>query len=465
MDQDQVDYHDGASILRAPLPRVLTRDGYRTTSSAWHQTYYLAKMGVWDIKKDVRHWTSSKHLKPGHLSVHAQSVLQHEGYVGYEHYLCGDEPSICGRYGQNALGPTSAVAFHNGVKFRFGDYKVCEESKHWKNRNHIPDFVGVSCPAANREELEALPKDEKPSMVLVGEAKTAWKHNLHEHWRAYREDRDDDEDLRHAFGQIASYMYQFKMRYGFLTTYDYTIFLKQVLWEGKEPRLYFTPPIEASSSPEASKDAVSIRQCFYYLLSTIKQNGDHIIENTILLEKWVGPRSGTRSNDPVTPMTQNTILQMTPTGMTPLPASSPLQLHREGLGFKATILFLQEHVRGFDTDERSVTINGKLIKVVIDGDDTSDSGDDDSTGCSNSQQGLPKRGFGYPILEEGEQARKKLTVSFAIPHGEDRRRTGLLGEIRPRRGVVTSELPPDTLQSPSPVPRAVPERGALAIPY
>ncbi|KAN0083694.1 hypothetical protein V8E54_002782, partial [Elaphomyces granulatus] len=56
--------------------------------------------------------------------------------------------------------------------------------------------------------------------LIVGEVKTWWVHDLKEEWRSGME-------LRHALGQIANYMFHGRVRYGFLTTYRNTIFLKQ----------------------------------------------------------------------------------------------------------------------------------------------------------------------------------------------------------------------------------------------
>lgn len=156
-------------------------------------------MASWDIKKDVEKWTASARLNSKNLSVRAESVLQHDGCLDHEHFLCGDEQSVCGRYGQNALGPVSAVAIQNSIMYRFGDYKVCHESK--RNKTDIPDFVGVYCPAKNLEELQDLPKGEKPAMVLVGEAKTPWKHDLYAAWNQYKTNANNDEEIRHAFGK------------------------------------------------------------------------------------------------------------------------------------------------------------------------------------------------------------------------------------------------------------------------
>lgn len=102
-------------------------------------------------------------------------------------------------------------------------------------------------------------------------------------------------------GQIASYMHRFKMRYGFLTTYDLTIFVQQRIPEGgTESVLYVTEPINFSSSPDLPEGTISVRQYLYYLLAVTKENGSFTAENSIEHDDWVAVRSVDVSQSPKT---------------------------------------------------------------------------------------------------------------------------------------------------------------------
>ncbi|KAF3480056.1 uncharacterized protein GIQ15_05403 [Arthroderma uncinatum] len=363
---EKVSYFDGASILRDPLPELLIREGFQTMSSAWHDIYYLGELRPWHMMKEAKAWTASNLLKKQPLSVNVESIMKYAGYIHHEHYLCGDEQSICGRFAQNALGPASAVAIHNGINFRFGDHKVCIESQNPGNKRHIPDHVAVDCSARTPDELEMLLTE--PNMAVVGEAKTPWKHDLCEYVSRYK--KGQDTHLRRALGQIASYMYRYQMRYGFLTTYNDTIFLQQDRGSDGKSRLLFSPPINAFSSPNNDDDNVSVRQCLYYILSVINQTNQREMENTFKEEDWTGPLYKLPSYGELTPVTKMTkpsheALQMTPMGMQPLQSSAPLALVKNGLAFEATISFQARHIHEQKRGEKLVEINGKSIEVII----------------------------------------------------------------------------------------------------
>ncbi|KAM5471888.1 hypothetical protein MauCBS54593_003294 [Microsporum audouinii] len=396
---DQLSLRNSHSILAEPLPDLLTQEGYRTSSSAWHSEHYLGRIRLWDLKKEVRRWTASKYLKRDTLSADLDSLSEQPGYIHKEHYLCGDEQSVCGRFAQNALGPVSAVAFHHGHHYRFGDYKVCLESQKPGNERYVPDHVAVKCSAANTEELRTLSGDFKPEMVLVGEAKTPWKHRLGRYIESFEEKHDTQ--LRQALGQIASYMHRFQMRYGFLTTYDETIFIQQFIQQypnGKEEsELYISRAIKATSS--GNDGDVSVRQCLYYLLAVISNTGEYTIENSFQYSEWVGPKAAVGEADisTMTPLAHrirapSPVLQLTPRGKESIPNTGPLLMKYDS-GFMLTLYFKKEHVRedilgnGF-----YVEICGQKLSVTIyNGDDRGAGGGSGSSPPHDRPQGDKKR--------------------------------------------------------------------------
>ncbi|QQK42155.1 phosphoglycerate mutase family protein [Penicillium digitatum] len=63
---------------------------------------------------------------------------------------------------------------------------------------------------------------------VLGEAKVPWiaEHCLDNLVDEF-ENGDTEQTLRHALGQIARYMLETRLKYGFLTTYEQTIFLRK----------------------------------------------------------------------------------------------------------------------------------------------------------------------------------------------------------------------------------------------
>ncbi|KAL4916567.1 hypothetical protein BDW62DRAFT_103431 [Aspergillus aurantiobrunneus] len=120
----------GADIFRFPLPELLTREGYQTTSSALHNLQYHGPLGDWQIEEEAHNIVFASHLKKNLLSVHMSGISNHQFSINNEHHLCGDEQSVCGRFVQNALGPATAVAFADGIYTRFGDFNVSAGSPH-----------------------------------------------------------------------------------------------------------------------------------------------------------------------------------------------------------------------------------------------------------------------------------------------------------------------------------------------
>ncbi|KAM5442289.1 hypothetical protein MferCBS31731_002664 [Microsporum ferrugineum] len=361
---------DGASILADPLPNILSQNDPERTDTAFRGSYYQQEIKIWNIKEETRTWTSPKYLKEKPILVGIDSSSEQPSYAYHDYYLCGDEQSVCGNFAQHALGPASAVALHNGINYRFGDYKACLESQNSDKDYFIPDHVAVAYPAESIEELHVLPENSKPRMVLVGEEMTSGNHFL----GCYVQDYEDGDQisLRLALGQIAFYMHRFQMRYGFLTTYDETIFLKQVIEEGVS-QLHVSQPIKATSSGSNESD-VSVRQCLYYLLSVINQTGGYNIENTFTMHAWVNWRPTAECDDDSTtiPITHhirppNPVSQMAPVNANSFSPTDPLVLVKNGSGYQVDLFFGMEDVReDLMGNGMYVEICGEKVYVTID---------------------------------------------------------------------------------------------------
>lgn len=77
-------------------------------------------------------------------------------------------------------------------------------------------------------------------------------------------------------GQIAYYMQQADLKYGFLTNYENTFFIKQEL-VGEAVYLFCSPPIAHDEC--ASESTVSVRQCLLYLLMEVKDRKAYHFHN------------------------------------------------------------------------------------------------------------------------------------------------------------------------------------------
>ncbi|PGH30329.1 hypothetical protein GX50_06887 [[Emmonsia] crescens] len=427
--------HTPYNILQNPLPLLLSRPSYRTNSSALHNSHYARTLVDWNISEDVKNVTAKQHLCSDPLDASVACVLGNPYHLKSEHYLCGDEQSVCGRFSQNALQPSTAVALQQGIKMRFGDHKVCQENKEVKNRGYIPDFVGVACPAQDFTALQKLTlknPEHQPKMRIVGEAKTAWKHDLKLFYHFYKD--EDDKPIRHALGQIATYMHQFEIRYGFLTTYDHTIFIMQEHL-GSEPVLCITKPIPAQH--DMNSNSLSVRQYLYYLLHCTQKSNSFKFKNSFPIEEWVieNPENIAQMKDPNTPITKhpsprNEFYQMTPTGRTEMSDSAPLQLHMwfSKKVYRAVLQFPSQQIHKMGSDPY-VTISGKEIQVEIIDDSGDEEGEDDDNDDSTTDSGTGQQ------LQDG-RAPRKPSQRHGYPGPQEKSRQYLYDKLK--RGVSRS---------------------------
>lgn len=101
--------------------------------------------------------------------------------------------------------------------------------------------------------------DGNHQLKVVGELKVPWirEHNIRKSY--YRR-----VDLRKIFAQPIHYMQALGCVYGFLSNYDETIFLRQIVDKQGVWRIKYSPVIPASIAYKSSDvdPVVSVRQCF-----------------------------------------------------------------------------------------------------------------------------------------------------------------------------------------------------------
>lgn len=117
---------------------------------------------------------------------------------------------------------------------------------------------------------DVILKDSNHTLKLVGELKTPWVGE-HQIKRRIANDRL----LREILAQPIMYMKDLGCMYGFLATYDETIFLRQVVDNNGVWRSEYSPVILSSTTYDrrmTTSPVVSVKQCFFYVgLNTLNQ--------------------------------------------------------------------------------------------------------------------------------------------------------------------------------------------------
>lgn len=106
-------------------------------------------------------------------------------------------------------------------------------------------------------------KDNNHALKVVGELKVPWITEHHIQPRLTR-----DRLLRKILAQPIKYMQDLGCMYGFLSTYEETIFLRQVIDNNGVWRIEYSPVILSSTTydrPETQPPIVSVKQCFFYV--------------------------------------------------------------------------------------------------------------------------------------------------------------------------------------------------------
>jgi hypothetical protein len=123
-------------------------------------------------------------------------------------------------------------------------------------------------------------KDDNHVLKVAGELKVPWIH------KPYLADKyDDDFQLREILAQPIWYMQELGCVYGFLSNYEETIFLRQLVDNQGTWRIEYSPVIQSSTAydRDANPPVVSARQCFFYVgLDALTQG---VVNNTT--RNWV----------------------------------------------------------------------------------------------------------------------------------------------------------------------------------
>ncbi|KAJ5431532.1 Alkaline phosphatase-like alpha/beta/alpha [Penicillium cf. griseofulvum] len=202
--------HSAASLFLEPLPN-LDISSRRTTRHALHQIYFVGALQPWaNFEADVANTYNSQAWSPRAL---ASSLTSNSlaGSVHEEQVFVSDERSIQGRLDGRAGTVLGAVFRAQNQDLKPGSFKGAQLP--YQGYLKAPDFVLMTSACVAK---------------VLGEAKVPWiaEHRLDNLVDEF-ENGDAEQTLRHALGQVARYMLDTRLKYGFLTTYEQTIFLRK----------------------------------------------------------------------------------------------------------------------------------------------------------------------------------------------------------------------------------------------
>jgi hypothetical protein len=166
----------------------------------------------------------------------------------HEHFEVGDESGVQSRFTQHYAEELSRIFEAQQLDMNFSDFKC------------------LGLPYVNTPDV--VLKSTQGELKIVGEIKVPW---IKAHKPSLACTRDPV--LRHLLAQPIQYMQHLRCAYGFYTTYDETVFLRQVsvngVWEIEYSPVVFGEAIYQETSPSN----VSAKQVFCILLLSLALKG------------------------------------------------------------------------------------------------------------------------------------------------------------------------------------------------
>lgn len=175
-------------LARSPLPN-LNFGKEKTISSSLHPLEYRQKLVYWSrFEPLVRETIDQLDLPEEILDIWNHPELVGPNNIhGREHVQCGDEISIVGRFNQHVGQVLSAVFQTLGWDIKFADFKTVKgkgKRKKKKMGKKVPDTILVT---------------SNGTALVVGEAKTPWKH-------VFEEKMVEEDSFRHLIGYYYTFL-------------------------------------------------------------------------------------------------------------------------------------------------------------------------------------------------------------------------------------------------------------------
>lgn len=232
--------HIGPKQMVESSAPALELGQYHTTSNALRSLYFMGELQPWPgflSAVQTMHETLAWRNTCLGLKLHVRDPYTSGNVV------VGDEHGVQGRFHKYFGDPLNAIFESQSIDLRFADFK-CVQSTY----GHIPDVIL---------------KDGNDHLKVVGELKVPWvlEHRIDDIFR-------NDAMLRKMLAQPIMYMQDLGCAYGFLSNYDETIFLRQLVDSQGVWRIEYSPVIPASTMynmGNLDSRVVSARQCFFYV--------------------------------------------------------------------------------------------------------------------------------------------------------------------------------------------------------
>lgn len=263
----------GRDYILETIPKLNWGPG-RTRRSALHPIRFVGWLAEWpNFRASSSRTFNNIHWNNGPIDY----LLDQGPHLHMqEHTLVGDEYDVQARISERISQPLSMVAKDQFLNFLFGGAKSVPTGY-----AKVPDFVVIN-------SIGQL-------IVVVGEAKTPWVE-AHVLGRKFSDAVDgNDKPLRKCLGksseittlgfteektlafandilgQIAKYMRDLGMKYGVLTNYEETIFLRQVVSRGNLG-LEYSPVIRHNEFYDSRRGTITVRQAFLHLVTLALAN-------------------------------------------------------------------------------------------------------------------------------------------------------------------------------------------------
>jgi hypothetical protein len=250
-----------AQAINNSLPELLPGH-HTTTSSALKPERYIGGLRKWPNYETevVQSCGGISHMFRIWAANHRNSGVN-ESIV--EAIRVGQESTLQGRIQALVFMVINLVLQHHQHQLRFSDYKSAQRNYGLEGE---PDAVLIN----NAAQIKT-----------VGEIK-AWWIPAHHLERALQE----EQRLRRVLSQPVGYMLEHQCKYGFITTYKESIFLRQVRYSDGTWGIEYSPLILGSDMAVTGVEPVlSTRQCFFHFARMAEQDGD--VVNLTPRENWI----------------------------------------------------------------------------------------------------------------------------------------------------------------------------------
>jgi hypothetical protein len=249
-------------VVRDALPPLCVSQ-HHTTSSALHPISFVGPLRKWqDFIRDVKSFGESQRW--------SRIVIDHELVsrdLNREKVWLGDEHGLQGRFQQSVGQTVGATLEAQSIDISFGDFKASGVAY-----DKVPDCALI---ATNPFVL--------PRLKAIGELKVPWVPD-HDFWNYY----DDDGGMRNLLAQPIQYMLELDVMFGWLSTYQQTIFLRQT-YVNNAWGIEYSPIIEPTTryTPTDGNAPPSAKQCYFFLSGLANAHGP--VGNSTPRTQWIVP--------------------------------------------------------------------------------------------------------------------------------------------------------------------------------